>query len=354
MLVIDGAYGEGGGQLLRTAVALSAITRRAVRVSSIRAKRSRPGLAAQHIAAVRAVAAICDARVSGLVPRSTEIEFEPGPVRGGSFRFEVGTAGSAMLVLQALMPVALAGGVHCRVVVGGGTDVRGAPPADYVQKVVLPLLARMGAKATLAVLRRGYYPAGGGEIEFAIERSELRAQRWMELGPVRRIEGRAHVARLPLQIAERMRAAALRSLAAQGLSATVAATALDEAEAYGPGGALALWAEGDGGVLGSARVAERGVRAETLGEAVAGDIAADIAAGAALDVHAADQILVYLALAGGTSGFTTREVTSHARTAAWLIERFLGERFDIVEERGVFRVEVRGAGFLLPQATRST
>jgi RNA 3'-terminal phosphate cyclase (ATP) len=353
MLVIDGAYGEGGGQLLRTAVALSAITRQAVRMSSIRARRSRPGLAAQHIAAVRAVAALCDARVSGLVPRSTEIEFEPGPVRGGSFRFEVGTAGSAVLVLQALMPVALAGGVACRVVVTGGTDVRGAPPADYVQSVVLPLLARMGAKATLAIVRRGYYPGGGGEIELAIERCGLRAQRWMGLGRVRRIEGRAHVARLPLQIAERMRAAALRCLAAQGLHATIAASALDERQAYGPGGALALWAEGDGAVLGSARVAERGIRAEALGEAVAGETAADVAAGAALDVHAADQMLVYLALAHGVSEFTTREVTTHTRTAAWLIERFLHERFDIVEERGVFRVEVRGAGILPPQATPS-
>jgi len=353
MLVIDGAYGEGGGQLLRTAVALSAITRRAVRVSNIRAKRNRPGLAAQHIAAVRAVAALCDARVSGLVLRSTEVDFDPGPIRGGSFRFDVGTAGSAMLVLQALLPVALAGGIPCRVIVAGGTDVRGAPPADYVQKVVLPLLARMGAKASLAVPRRGYYPGGGGEIDFALEPSELHGRRWFGHSRAWRIEGHAHVARLPLQVAERMRAATLRTLAAQGLNATVAASALDEQLAHGPGGAVALWACCEDAVLGAARVAERGVRAEALGAAVAAETAADIAAGAALDVHAADQMLVYLALARGESEFTTRELSSHARTAIWLIERFLPVSFEMAREHGVVRVDIRGAGFPAQQAMRS-
>jgi len=353
MLVIDGAYGEGGGQLVRTAVALSAITRRAVRISNIRAKRSRPGLAAQHIAAVRAVAALCDAQVSGLERRSAELDFDPGPIRGGSHRFDVGTAGSAMLVLQALIPVALAGGVHCRVVVAGGTDVRGAPPADYVQKVVLPLLAHMGAKATLAVTRRGYYPQGGGEVEIALEPSELHGRQWIGFGRAWRIEGHAHVARLPLQIAGRMRAAALHSLAAQGLSAAIAASALDERHAHGPGGGVALWAACEDAVLGAARVAERGIRAEALGEAVAAETAADIAAGAALDVHAADQMLVYLALARGASEFTTREVTSHARTAIWLIEHFLPVRFEIAREDGVVRLGVRGAGLAPPQAARS-
>ena len=346
MLEIDGAYGEGGGQLLRTAVALSAITRQAVRISNIRAKRSRPGLAAQHIAAVRAVAALCDARVTNLVPRSMEIQFEPGVIRGGSFRFDIGTAGSAMLVLQALIPVVAAGGAPCRAVVSGGTDVRGAPPADYVRQVVLPLLGRMGVEATLEVRRRGYYPRGGGEVEFAYAPSALHPRQWTGHGGALGIAGHAHVARLPALIAERMRAAALRSLAAHGLHAAIATSVLGEQQAYGPGGAVALWASGEGVILGAARVAERGVRAEALGEAVAGEIAADMAAGAALDVHAADQMLVYLALASGESGFTTRELTSHARTAMWLIERFLPARFEVAEEPGVLRVRVRGAGVL--------
>jgi RNA 3'-phosphate cyclase len=340
MVEIDGAYGEGGGQLLRTAVALAAITRRAVRISNIRAGRSKPGLAAQHVAAVRAVAALCDARVTNLVLRATEIEFAPGPIRGGTFRFEIGTAGSATLVLQALIPVALAGSGPCRIVVQGGTDVRGAPPADYLRHVLLPLLGRMGVDTGFEVRRRGYYPRGGGELELALAPAALRAQRWDLLGRVQRICGHAHVARLESGIAERMRDAALQTLGASGLRATIDVSGLGPDRAVGAGGAIALWAQGERSVLGAARVAERGVRAEALGADAARELASDVAAGAALDSHAADQILVYLALAHGESSFATRELTSHARTAMWLIERFLPVRFSAVADRGLARVRV--------------
>jgi RNA 3'-terminal phosphate cyclase (ATP) len=354
MLEIDGAYGEGGGQLLRTAVALSAITHQAVRIVNIRAGRSRPGLAAQHIAAVRAVAALCDARVFNLVPHAAQIEFRPGAIRGGLFRFDVGTAGSVTLVLQALMPVAVAGGVSCRAVITGGTDVRGAPPADYVRMVTLPLLRRMRVEASLDVTRRGYYPKGGGEVELALAPSVLRPVLWTHPDSERRIAGHAHVACLPVQIAERMRAAAQLRLAAHNLSASIEIAGLDERQAYGPGGAVVLWAKGEAGTLGAARVAERGVRAEALGEAVAEELAADIVSGAALDTHAADQMLVYLALAAGESGFTARELTRHARTAMWLIERFLPTRFEIAEEMGMVRVCCRGCGIRTALAARPT
>jgi RNA 3'-phosphate cyclase len=340
MLEIDGAYGEGGGQLLRTAVALAAITRRAVRISNIRAGRARPGLAAQHVAAVRAVAALCDARVTNLVPRATEIEFEPGAIRDGTFRFEIGTAGSATLVLQALIPVALAGSDPCRVVVQGGSDVRGAPPADYLRHVLLALLGHMGVDAVLEVRRRGYYPRGGGELELALAPAALRAQRWDRFGRVQRICGHAHVARLESGIAERMRDAALQTLGASGLRATINVSELGPDQAAGPGGAVAVWAQGEASVLGAARVAERGVRAESLGADAARELASDIATGAALDTHAADQILIYLALARGESSFATRELTSHARTAMWLIERFLPVRFAVDADGSLARVRV--------------
>lgn len=344
MLEIDGAYGEGGGQLVRTAVALSAITHRPVRISNIRAGRSRPGLAAQHIAAVRAVAALCEARTAHLDPHSAEIQFDPGAIRGGSYRFEIGTAGSTMLVLQALIPVAVMAGGFCRVVVTGGTDVRGAPPGDYMCHVVLPLLGRMGVEASLDVRRRGYYPQGGGEVEFALTHSALRPLRCERPGGVLRVEGHVHVARLSEEVAERMRAAAHRRLEECGLPAAIGLSVLDQGQAHGPGGAITLWVADGGGILGAARVAERGVRAESLGAAVAEEIAADVRHGAALDRHAADQILVYLALARGESEITVRELTSHARTAMWLIERFLPVRFEVVERAGVFRIRVQGAG----------
>ena len=340
MLEIDGAYGEGGGQLLRTAVALAALTGVATRISNIRAGRAKPGLAAQHVAAVRAVAELSQARVDGLALQARQIEFTPGRLRGGSFRFDIGTAGSMMLVLQALIPVAIVGGAACQVAITGGTDVRGAPPLDYVRQVLLPLLRQMGAKLDLEVRRRGYYPRGGGEIEISFSRATLQPQRWENPGRLRRVGGIAHIANLPSGIAERMRDAALLQLSLARVTATIDTAILGREQAIGRGGAVVIWAETGDTVLGAGLVAERGVRAETLGETVGRDLTDDLAAGVALDVHAADQILVYLALAGGESSFTARTLTGHARTAMWLIEQFLPVRFETSGMEGKVLVRV--------------
>jgi RNA 3'-terminal phosphate cyclase (ATP)/RNA 3'-terminal phosphate cyclase (GTP) len=147
MRAIDGSYGEGGGQLLRTAVALATITGQAVHLYNIRAKRSNPGLAAQHLTAVKAVAALCGAEAQGLETRSREIFFRPGPLRGDCFNFAVGTAGSITLVLQAALPVAVACGAKLQINISGGTDVRAAPPLDYFRHVLLPLLSSIGVRA---------------------------------------------------------------------------------------------------------------------------------------------------------------------------------------------------------------
>ena len=340
MLDIDGAHGEGGGQLLRTAVALAALTGTAVRVSNIRARRAKPGLAPQHVAAVRAVAELCEARVDGLGLHARQIEFTPGCPRGGAYRFDIGTAGSIMLVLQALSPVAIAAGTPCHVTIAGGTDVRGAPPLDYVRQVMLPLLGRMGATVDLETQRRGYYPRGGGEIAISFSGAALQPQHWEKPGHLRHIGGLAHVANLPCGIAERMRDAALRQLSLSHIAARVDTASLAGEQALGRGGAVVVWAENGETVLGAGLLAERGVRAEALGSAVGRGLADDLAAGVALDVHAADQILVYLALAGGESSFTVRSLTGHARTAMWLIEQFLPVRFEGVQLDGKVLVRV--------------
>lgn len=341
MLEIDGAHGEGGGQLVRTAVALAAVTGRPARISNIRAGRSKPGLAAQHVAAVRAVAGLCGGSVENLALKSSQIEFRPGRRSGGAFKFEIGTAGSISLVLQALLPVAASGAAPCRATIGGGTDVRGAPPIDYLQHVLLPLLGRMGVRVALDVRRRGYYPRGGGEVELSVQPGKLRPMRLEDPGRPLRIGGLAHVAGLPLSVAERMRDAAARQLATGTAKPGIATALLEEGPAAGQGGAVVLWAELENSTLGAGRVAERGVRAETLGEAAGRELGEDLAAGAALDVHAADQMLVYLALAGGESSFTTRALTSHACTAMWLIEQFLPARLGISAAGTCTRVSVR-------------
>lgn len=332
MLEIDGSHGEGGGQLLRTAVALAALTGTAIRFHSIRAKRDNPGLAPQHLAAVRAVAELCGARVDGLALYSREIVFEPRRLRGGEFRFDVGTAGSATLVLQALLPVMTVAEAGVRVEVSGGTDVRGAPPVDYLHQVLLPLLARMGVDVRLVTRRRGYYPRGGGAVEVSVKPVRVKPLRLLHPGKLLRIDGRAHVANLPLQIAERMSAAARERLKSCEGPVHCETVSLGSEEAIGQGGAVAMWAQCEHTVLGAARVAERGVRAETLGAAVGAELAADLAARATVDIHAADQILVYAALAGGESSFTTRELTNHAQSAMWLIEQFLPVRFAAVPQ----------------------
>lgn len=336
MIELDASVGEGGGQLVRLAVALSAVSGKPVRLAHVRGKRERPGLGHQHLAAVRAVAALCDARCEGLELHSRAFSFAPrARAAGGERRVEVGTAGSVTLVLQALLPVLIGASGPSRVTISGGTDVRQAPTWDYFAQVLLRLLARMGVRVNAGILRRGYYPGGRGEV-------------WVEVVPGTpaplalpaargevRIAGEAQVARLPLRIAERMREAALAAL---GRPAAVRARALGQNEAAGAGGAITLWAESEGALLGAARVAERGVRAETLGEAVGAELAADLACGATLDRCGADQVLVYLALAGGRSEFVVREVTEHARTAMWLLAQFLPARFSAEPEGALWRV----------------
>jgi RNA 3'-phosphate cyclase len=339
MFELDGSYGEGGGQLVRTAVALAAIAGKPVRIANVRARRAKPGLAPQHLAAVRAVASLCAADCSGLEPRSRELGFSPGRLGGGEHRFDVGTAGSVTLVLQALLPVLACAPERSRITVTGGTDVRAAPPLDYFRHVMLELLRRMGVEARCEVRRRGYYPRGGGEAEIAVAPGRPRATDFNGGAGAAKIEGLAHVGNLPAHIAERMRGAALAALGER--RARIDTAILGEAEASGQGGAIVLWASATGSVLGAGRVAERGVRAEKLGKEAGSELAADLAAGAALDSHAADQLLVWLALAGGGS-YATRTLSSHARTAIWLIEQFLPVRFAVTEAGGLARVEVRG------------
>jgi RNA 3'-terminal phosphate cyclase (ATP) len=338
VIEVDGSFGEGGVQLVRTAVALCALTGKALRLARARARRARPGLAPQHLAAVRAVAALCDARCEGLELGSSAFSFEPrAQTAGGELRVEVGTAGSVTLVLQALLPILLGARRASRVVVTGGTDVRHAPTWDYFCEVLLRLLSDMGLRVRASLVRRGYYPRGGGEVAVEVEPGRPQPLLLESLSGVWKVSGAAHVAHLPLSIAERMRAAALAALRSE---ARIDARVLRPEEAIGTGGAIALWAESGARVLGASRVAERRVRAEALGEAVAAEVGADMASGAELDLHAADQVLIYLAMAAGPSSFAARAISSHARTAMWLIEQFLPARFAVEADGALARVSV--------------
>lgn len=328
---IDGSYGEGGGQLVRTAVALSAMTGRAIALRNIRARRPKPGLAAQHLTAVRAVAALCRAEITGLELGAREFTFRPGGLHGGHFDFNVGTAGSVILVLQAVLPAAFACGAPIHLRLTGGTDVKAAPPLDYFRYVLLPLLARMGLSVNVTVLRRGYYPRGGGEIEVSLPPVKQLLPLSLDTpGTVHEIEGIIHTANLPGHIAERMRQAALHKL--NGFEkAHIDCQRLGRNEAIGQGGTIVLWARTPRVLLGAAATAERGVPAERIGGEAAQALSDEISAGATVDIHASDQLLIYLALAQGASRLLLRSFTSHAQTTLWLLRQFLPLRFQTTQ-----------------------
>jgi len=325
MITIDGSHGEGGGQLVRMSCALSALTGRPIRLNNVRARRAPPGLAPQHLAAVQAIAQLCNAETEGLALRTQEFTFRPGPIRGGDFRFDVGTAGSVTLVLQAVLPVALAAPDASTFHIIGGTDVKAAPPFDYFRYVFLPLLQRLGLDIRATLVRRGYYPRGGGEVEVRVQPGRPAPLALDSPGALQELAGIAHVANLPAHIVERMRYTAVQILAEYG-TARIELQRLGHAEAIGAGGAIVLWARHANTWLGGSEVAQRGIPAERIAEQSAYALQAELRAAITIDVHAADQLLIYLALTGRPAHFTARAYSSHAQTTAWLIEQFLPVR----------------------------
>ena len=341
MLRIDGSYGEGGGQVLRTALALSAITGKAVEVVNIRANRPNPGLATQHMHGVRALARLCNARVEGAEVGSTRVRFEPGEITPQRLRIDVGTAGSISLILQVLLlPCAFSRG-EVVLDIKGGTDVRWSPPIDYVKHVLLPVVAKLGFSASVEVLARGYYPKGGGRVRVRVKPvRKLSGVRLLERGRLLGVKGIAHASRLPGHVLEREAKAAEGILRRYNPEIT-----LELRKDFSTGTGITLWACYENTRLGGSALGERGKRAEQVGEEAARALLAEIESGASVDVHLADQLVPFLALAEGDSAFTVRELTGHLKTNIFVTEQILGGRFQLEKKNGLFRVEATGAGY---------
>ena len=335
MLEIDGSHGEGGGQIFRTAVAVAAATGVDIRITGIRARRQQPGLAAQHVAAARCVGEMCGAQATGLEIGSREVVFRPGPLRPGSFGIDVGTAGSIPLVLQAGILAAAFSPGETRLAITGGTDLRQAPSIDYLSNVLLPLLARLGVAASVEVKKRGYYPRGGGEAVCRVSPAGRPAAFRVE-GPGRlmNIRGKVHAVELGADIMKR-----IASSAAAELKSFPAQTRIDEETppGIGPGTGITLWGETEHSVLGASALGEKGLRAENVGAVAGRELAAELKAGATLDVHGADQLAPYLALGSG-GAFTVRSVSGHLETVIWLLELMTGARFTVEKKYGLMRV----------------
>jgi RNA 3'-terminal phosphate cyclase (ATP) len=318
MKVIDGSMGEGGGQLLRTALTLSMCTGTPVRLHDIRARRARPGLRAQHLAAVRAAAAICGARVSGAVLASRELEFVPGAVRGGHYDIDVGTAGSTLLVLQTIFLPLASCAVASEVVLRGGTHNPLAPSFEFVRDAWLPLLEPLGLRARLTLERHGFMPQGGGVIRARIEpRGPGAALELLERGALRRCSARVLLSRLPEDIGRRE----VRTLR-ERLGLPEDACRIESVTASGPGNALHVRVECSHVTTLFVGFGTRGVPAETVAERVAEEVRRYLDAEVALDPHLADQLLLPLALGAG-GRFSTLAPSGHTVTNAAVIGLFL-------------------------------
>lgn len=321
---VDGAQGEGGGQILRTSMALAAITGTPIAIERIRAGRARPGLMRQHLTAVRAAAEICGGELEGDELGARALRFTPGPVRAGAYHFSVSTAGSASLVLQTVLwPLLLAGGPS-QVVVEGGTHNMHAPPFDFLAAVFVPVLRRMGARVDIRLERHGFHPVGGGRMVADIEPGPLQPIELVDAGPVVARRARALVAHLPGRIAER-ELAVVR--AAPGWAdAECRIEALDAAP--GPGNVLLLEMSRAGVDEVVTGFGERGKRAERVAREAVAEAERYAAADTPVGEHLADQLIIPMALAGG-GAFRTLPLSLHTRTNIDVVERFLPVRVEV-------------------------
>ena len=336
---IDGSYGEGGGQILRTAVALSVITGRPVRIYNIRANRPNPGLRPQHLHGILALKELGNAKVKGASVGSTKLEFIPGKAEPKHIRVPIKTAGSITLVLQALLPaMAFVGGSF---EVTGGTDVPWSPPVDYLKNVTLFALEKMGLNVRLEIKRRGHYPKGGGlvvgRVEPWEERKPLKALEWKRIA---RFAGISHATNLPAHVAERQAKAAEERL--RELYNVPVEIEREVSRSLGPGSGIVVWAETDELRLAGDALGKRGKPAEVVGREAAEELIGQLTPRKAVDKFLGDQLIPFLAFAGGEIGVA--EITNHLVTNVWVVERFLGKIFEVegeIGEPGMARVVTR-------------
>jgi len=330
---IDGSV--GGGQILRSALSLSALTGRSFVIDEIRKRRDRPGLMRQHLTAVNAAAEICGAAVLGGELGSTRLEFRPGPVRAGSYHFAISTAGSACLVLQTVLPPLMVADAPSELSFEGGTHNPLAPPYPFLDRVFLPVLERMGVGLARNLERPGFYPAGGGRFQLRVEPcAQLAPFNMLERGAMLSLHAEAHIANLPHHIATRE-----LSTVKQQLSIEDHHLHLRTPEAHGPGNVLLLIAEYEHANEMVVGFGEHAVRAERVAERACRAMQTYLRASAPVGEHLADQLLLPLAMAGEGS-FRALTLSDHARTNMQVIQQFLPVRF-AVSDGGTAGLTVR-------------
>jgi len=335
LLHIDGSHGEGGGQIVRSSLALALVTGRSVAIDNIRAGRKEPGLKRQHLTALNAAAEICGGRVTGAAIGSRSVSLEPGPVRPGNYHFSVGTAGSAMLVLQTVLPPLLIAEGPSKLVLQGGTHNPWSPPFDFLQRVYLPLVERMGPRVSARLDRPGFYPAGGGQVVVNIQPAPALCEfSLLQRGELVSTQARVLLSRLPRNIATRELDTIEKKLHWRSQQCVI-----EEVKAAGPGNVLML-------EVGSQHVTELftafgrlGVRAEQVAREAIAEVKAYLATDAPVGPHLADQLLLPLGIsawqaaqrgdANGGGTFRTLALTDHSTTHIEVLRMILGVQIDV-------------------------
>jgi RNA 3'-phosphate cyclase len=331
MIEINGSYLEGGGQILRTACALSALTKKPCHIFNIRKNRPKPGLMPQHLLGIQALAQLCNGRLEGDFLGSEEIKFYPGEISRDRVSVNIPTAGSITLVLQTLIPPALFASFPIQISFdGGATDTFFSPTIDHFRYVFLKILEKMEAKVEIEILKRGYYPEGGAKVVAKIFPSKLKRLDLTERGNFKKILAISGASEFlkNKKVAERQIAGAREILGKLNLSIE---EKIGYYETQSPGSQICLIAEFENTIIGTDNLGKLGKRAEDVGKEAALELLKEQKSGACLDKHLADQILPYLALVGRKSQVTVSEITNHCQTNIWVIEKLLDGKFEIKE-----------------------
>ncbi len=337
MLRIDGSYGEGGGQILRTSLALSSILKVPIEIYNIRAKRENPGLRPQHISAIKAIAELYNAKVENLKEGSGIIRFYPRELKEEKISLNVGTAGSITLILQTIIPAACFSNKAVEFEIIGGTDVKWSPTSNYFSLVTLEAFRALGVNAYIKIEKRGYYPRGGGIVKCIIKPSNVKSIEWLKFKEINPCIVSV-CSNLPLSVAERQLNSAKKKLEREGLR--VEREEFKEESAIDKGTSILVYSTGEGVFIGGDAIGEKGKPAELVGEEAAQSFLKAYKAKAPLDEHVADMIVPLLFLAEGSSKFLTSEATEHLKTNLYIASLFTKReyRIDLDENRSLVSI----------------
>jgi RNA 3'-terminal phosphate cyclase (ATP) len=335
---IDGSSGEGGGQILRTSLTLACITGKRLHIENIRAARRRPGLARQHLSCVEAACRISEGKYTGAKAGSKVLDFLPGPVRSGDYNFDIGSAGSASLVIQTVLPTLFLTDGPSKVTVTGGTHNPWAPPYDFLVESFFPAIEQAGFKARCKLIKHGFYPAGGGRIQIDIQPWRNNTQAKIDICEPEekiRIDARIYTAKLSAHIAQKQKKLLKKSKLKIDNIETI-----DVTDSDGPGNCITLFVRGRRTTVFTA-FGKRGKPSEEVVREIINPADSFLTGSGAVDSFLADQLLIYMAITGAGC-FTTNELSGHLSTNIQTIKRFLDVDFDIEPVEKSYKVTCRG------------